>query len=150
MRAVCLYFHLLLSYKSLHGGNALQDHRSYQYFIWGRFYQVSNTWVIAIWLCHFLHTKSLCGAHVCECREDAMGWCSIDPVEQGRQWSSCRLPCMLQQVISRKLSSSAEEVRLEPFLWHRKTPQQLSTRRRDKHFGGEQLLQCTWSSSNSL
>lgn len=120
MTAACWCFPLLLSHKSLYSGNALQDHVSYQSFIWRRFYQVCNTWIIVIWLCHFLCTKRWSDVRVCECREDAMGQCSIDSAEQGRQWSSCQLPCILQQVISSELSSSAEEEKLKPFLWHKK------------------------------
>lgn len=83
--------------------------------------------------------------------EDAMGWCSTDPArEHSRQRFSCQFPCILQEVILRELSSPAEEVKLESFIWRRKTLQQLSARRGDKHFGEEQLLQCTWTSSNSL
>lgn len=50
-------------------------------FLWGRFCQVCNSWMTAIWFCHFLHTKTWFDAHVFERREDAIGWCPTDPAD---------------------------------------------------------------------
>lgn len=101
----------------------------------GRFYRVSSTWMTAIWLCHFLHTKSWSDAHIRAWKEDAMGGVLHWPSWTGQ--AMIHLPTPLYFTVGDFkwdfILSWGGKAGTIPSA--QKTSQQLSTRRGDKHFG---------------